>query len=104
MVQIKITTRAKKDIAGIYKYILQDSYQNAEIVAEAIIKKIDTLARQSDLGKIVKEFNNPKIRELRLFKYRIIYQIKSTSQVEIITIHHSSRLLNNNPNLINFFE
>ncbi len=54
MLQIKITSKAKKDIAGIYKYILQGSDQNAEMVAEAIIRKIDTLRRQSDSGKIVK--------------------------------------------------
>ena len=100
MVQIKITSKAKKDIAGIYKYILQDSYQNAELVAESIIKKIETLKRQPDFGKIVKEFNNPIIRELKLFKYRI----KTTSLVEIITIQHSSKLLNNNPHLKDFFE
>ncbi len=104
MVQIKITSKAKKDIKGIYEYILNDSYQNAEMVAEAIIRKIETLRRQSDSGKIVKEFNNPIIRELKLFKYRIIYRIKTASLVEVITIQHSSRLLNNNPHLKDFFE
>ena len=104
MVQVKITPKAKKDIAGIYKYILKDSYQNAELVAELIIKKIERLKRQPDFGKIVKEFNNPIIRELKLFKYKIIYRIKTTSLVEIITIQHSSRLLNNNPHLKDFFE
>ena len=104
MVQIKITPKANKDIAGIYKYILQDSYQNAELVAESIIKKIEVLKRQPDFGKIVKEFNNPMIRELKLFKYRIIYRVKTPALVEIITIQHSSRLLNNNPHLKDFFE
>ena len=104
MVQIKITPKAKKDISGIYKYILKDSYQNAELVSESIIKKIETLKRQPDFGKIVKEFNNPIIRELNLFKYRIIYRIKAPELVEIITIQHSSRLLNNNPHLKDFFE
>ena len=104
MVQIKITSKAKKDITGIYNYILQDSYQNSELVAESIIKKIETLKRQPDFRKIVKEFNNPIIRELKLFKYRIIYRIKTPTLVEIITIQHSSRLLNNNPHLKDFFE
>ena len=45
MVQIKITAKTKKDISGIYNYILQDSYQNAELVAESIIRKIETLKR-----------------------------------------------------------
>ena len=104
MVQIVITPKAKNDIVGIYNYILQDSYQNAELVAESIIRKIETLKRQPDFGKIVKEFNNPVIRELKLFKYRIIYRVKTASLVEIITIQHSSRLLNNNPHLQDFFE
>ncbi len=104
MVQIKITPNAKKDIREIYVYILKDSYQNAELVAEAIIRKIETLKKQPDFGKIVKEFNDPLIRELKLFKYRIIYRLKTASSVEIITIQHSSRLLNNNPHLNDFFE
>jgi toxin ParE1/3/4 len=104
MVQIKITSKAKKDIKAIYKHIRKDSYQNAEMVAEAIIRKIETLKRQSDFGKIVKEFNDPVLRELKLFKYRIIYRIKTPALVEIITIQHSSRLLNNNPHLKDFFE
>ena len=104
MVQIEITPKAQKDIAEIYNYILQDSYQNAELVAESIIRKIETLKRQPDFGKIVKEFNNPVIRELKLFKYRIIYRLKTASLVQIITIQHSSRLLNNNPHLKDFFE
>ena len=104
MVQIKITAKAKKDIKGIFKYIKKDSYQNAEMVAEAIIRKIETLYIQPDFGKIVKEFNSPNLRELKLFKYRIIYRLKTASQIEIITIHHSSRLLNNNPHLKDFFD
>ena len=54
IVQVKITPKAKADIKSIYKYILFDSYQNAEMVSEAIIRKIDSLKRQADLGKIVK--------------------------------------------------
>jgi toxin ParE1/3/4 len=104
MVQIKITPKAKDDIKSIYDYIALDSYQNAEMVAEAIIRKIESLKRQSDLGKIVKEFSNTNIRELKLFKYRIIYRIISTKNVEVITIQHSSRLLLNNPHLKDFFE
>jgi plasmid stabilization system protein ParE len=55
MVQIKITNAAKKDIKNIFKFIKKESYQNAEMVAEAIIRKIDTLYTKPDFGKIVKE-------------------------------------------------
>ena len=104
MVQIQITNKAKKDIKAIYKHIKKDSYQNAEMVAEAIIRKIESLKTQPDFGKIVREFNDPAIRELKLFKYRIIYRLNTLSSLEVITIHHSSRLLNNNPHLKDLFE
>ncbi len=74
------------------------------MVAEAIIRKIETLYIQPYFRKIVKEFNNLNVRELKLFKYRIIYRLKTSSVIEIITIHHSSRLLNNNPHLKDFFD
>ena len=63
MVQIKITPNAKKDIRGIYVYILKDSYQNAELVAEAIIRKIETLKKKPDFGKIVKELKTADTTE-----------------------------------------
>ena len=103
MAKIKITPQAKKDIKAIYKYILKKSYQNAEMISEEIIKKIDSLNKQPDRGKIVKELNNPQIRELTLFKFRIIYRIKALV-VEIITVQHSSRLLINNPHLKDLFK
>ena len=103
MVQIKITDTAKKDIASIYKFIKRESPQNAIMVSESIIKKIDSLYNKPDIGKIVREFSNKKIREIKLFKFRIIYLLNSPSSIEIITIHHSSRLLENNPHLKNLF-
>ena len=103
MVQIKITDTAKKDIASIYKFIKRESPQNAIMVSESIIKKIDSFYNKADIGKIVKEFNNAKIREIKLYKFRIIYLLNSSISIEIITIHHSSRLLENNPHLKNLF-
>jgi addiction module RelE/StbE family toxin len=104
MVQIKITNKAIKDIKLIYKYILKDSYQNAILVTESIFHKIDTLKTKPDIGKLVREFKNPCIRELKLFKYRIIYRVKNEDNVEIITITHSSRLLSNLPQLKRYFK
>ena len=66
MATIKKTPKAKKDIKAIYKFIVKKSYQNAEMILEEMIKKIDSLNKQPDRSKIVKEFNNPQIRELCL--------------------------------------
>jgi plasmid stabilization system protein ParE len=62
MVQIKITKAAKKHITDIYTYIYRDSPQSAAAVSESTIQKIDTLKKQADVEKIVKELGNPSIR------------------------------------------
>ncbi len=46
---------------------------------------------------MVKELANPLIREVSVYKLRIIYRIHK-DEIQIITIHHSARLLLNNPN------
>jgi len=43
------------------------------------------------LGKIVPEFDKDTFRELIEGNYRIIYKVVNDSQVDILTIHHSSR-------------
>ena len=63
---------------------------------EKFILKIDSLKTFSERGKIVKEFADPAIREVSVYKFRIIYKL-SPRFVRIVTVHHSSRLLTNNP-------
>jgi len=48
-------------------------------------------------GKPVPEINNPGPREILVSRYRIIYELLSDETVAIITVHHQSRLLKNNP-------
>ncbi|MDQ3021191.1 MAG: type II toxin-antitoxin system RelE/ParE family toxin [Bacteroidota bacterium] len=48
-------------------------------------------------GRIVPELSDEKIRELIKGNYRIIYRIVNKKKVDIITVHHSKRLLSNNP-------
>jgi plasmid stabilization system protein ParE len=46
-----------------------------------------------EIGRIVPEKNDRKIRELIEGNYRIIYQFESLDKVEILLVHHSSRPL-----------
>ncbi len=96
MVKIKISRQAQKDMWRIYNYVSEDSVQNAEMLMEKFISKIDSLAKYPERGKIVKEISNPLIKEILVYKFRIIYRLYSKT-VRIITIHHSSRLMINNP-------
>ena len=96
MVKIKISRQAQKDMRQVYDFVSDTSLQNAEMLIEKFILKIDSLKEFPERGKIVKEFSDPSIREKSVFKFRIIYKL-SARYVRIITIHHSSRLLTNNP-------
>lgn len=49
------------------------------------------------IGRIVPEVKQKDIREIITGNYRIIYQTKAKEYVFILTVHHSSRLLSNNP-------
>jgi toxin ParE1/3/4 len=103
MVKIRIAKTATIDIRNIYDYVLQQSYQNAELLKQAIFQAVDSLYKFPERGQIVKEIQNPLSREIRLYKYRIIYKC-SENEVVILTVHHSARLLINNPHFKDLFQ
>lgn len=79
------------------------SFQNAEMVVITIKKEITNLSSHPETGKIVREIGNPSFREINVFKYRVIY-LYVFNKVSVLTIHHSARLLTNNPHLKDLFE
>jgi len=64
MVKIKISRQAQKDIRQIYDFVSEDSLQNAQMLVEKFIIKIDSLSAFPERGKVVKELFNPAIREV----------------------------------------
>jgi addiction module RelE/StbE family toxin len=103
MASVQITKSAAQDLKEIFKFISRKSYQNAEMVIRTIRQEISTLDKHPQTGKIVREINNPSFREIKVFKYSVIY-MHVFENVSVLTIHHSSRLLSNNPHLKDFFE
>ena|SRR5579875_1228468 len=96
MVEVKVTQSALQDIKSIVDYVYSHSVQNAEKLYKEIIVKIKSLERFPEKGSFVKELKNPQFRELKLYHLRIIYRC-TENKVEVITVHHSARLLINNP-------
>ena len=45
------------------------------------------------IGRMVPEIDDKSIREIIKGRYRIIYQIKKSTLLEILTVFNSSRLL-----------
>jgi addiction module RelE/StbE family toxin len=93
MVEIRWTDFAIENLINIGDYIEQDSAKYAEIVVNKIFDATEILEQHPFAGRIVPEFSKEHIRELIYGSYRIIYTIVSKDAIDIITIHHSARLL-----------
>jgi plasmid stabilization system protein ParE len=95
MVKIKWNEDAIIDIDEIAFFIAEDSVVYAQIQVERFFEKVELLRNSPKAGRKVPEGNDEKIRELIEGNYRIIYQIKSSSEIEILCVIHGMRLLKN---------
>ncbi|MCX6271684.1 MAG: type II toxin-antitoxin system RelE/ParE family toxin [Bacteroidetes bacterium] len=93
MARIVWTLQAAGDLENIFDYIAKDSLKYARIQIIRIRNTVMVLKKLPRSGKVVPEIDNDEIRELISGNYRIIYRLLSEGIVEIITLHHSSRYL-----------
>jgi len=84
------TLRARADLKAIHDYIAKDSRQNAKRVAHEIRRKADALAEPPRVGRKVPELNDPQLREISAYSWRIIYHLRKDN-VFIVTVIHKRR-------------
>ena len=85
---------ALEDIEFIANYIEKDSPTYAKSVVSKFFEKAELLQEFSELGRKVPEMNNPQIREIFVYSYRLIYKIERT-KILFIAVVHGRRLLEN---------
>jgi len=88
---VKWTRHAKRQLRHIHDYIAQDSPLYARRVGEELVKRtlgLDELPRK---GRMVPELNEDAVRELGLYSYRILYEIKSDHLIEVLAVIHKRR-------------
>lgn len=95
MVQINWTLLAHNDLKGIFEYIAKDSKKYAKLEILKIKSRTQILKLRPLIGKEVIERGNIAVRELVEGNYRIIYKIVDKGRIDILTIHHSARDLEN---------
>jgi toxin ParE1/3/4 len=83
---------AAERLEDIYAYISVDNKSAAKKVVERIFKKVETLTKNPERGRIVPETNRAEIQELFESEYRIIYRIEF-KKVSILTIRNFKQLL-----------
>jgi toxin ParE1/3/4 len=87
---VKWSSVARADLKDIHAFISRDSKYYANQVANEIIDKSEQLELFPNMGRMVEEFNDPNLREIIIYSYRLIYQITSEG-LEVVTIVHCRR-------------
>lgn len=87
---VKWSKSAKNDLKLIYYYIANDSKTYAKKVVNEIVNKSEYLESFPQMGKMVEEVNDPSIREIVVFSYKMIYELVE-KHVEILALVHSRR-------------
>ncbi len=85
-------SEAKRELRRAYEYILQDSFQNAVTVRQAIIDEVLSLPsnpQKFNLDKYKKN-NDGSWRAFEKYRYRISYRVKK-NEIRIVRLRHTSR-------------
>ena len=93
MARLNWTDLSIEDLINIAEFISKDSIKYSVIQIRRIRERARLLKTQPFLGRIVPETKDESIRELILGNYRIIYKIISEDRIDILTVHHSAKLL-----------
>ena len=83
---------AVERLEEIYEYISNDNVSAAQNLIENIFDKVESLADNSERGRIVPESNREDVRELFEGEYRIIYKLES-KKLFILTVRNFKQLL-----------
>ncbi|MBA4196720.1 MAG: type II toxin-antitoxin system RelE/ParE family toxin [Chitinophaga sp.] len=97
MVELIWSPTAVADIENIAEYIGRDSFKAASNQVQTFVERAKILESYPLIGSIVPELKNSDYRQLLCGRYRIIYKTESEKLIYILTVHHQSRLLKNNP-------
>ncbi len=88
--------QAVADLRSIHDFITRDSRYYAKKVVHDIREKIEELNDLPKLGRIVPELNEEDVRELFLYSYRIIYEIKDGAIFVLAVVHQRRNLKDDN--------
>jgi len=95
MAQVRWTDFAIEELNQIGDFISKDSLRYAEITVMELFAATDILEEYPMTGSIVPMFQNENVRQLFKGNYRIIYLIIDPNSIDILTVHHGSRLISN---------
>ena len=81
---------ARDALDEVIEYIAQDSESAARQVLEEALQAASRLAMFPELGRVVPELNNPAIREVFAFRYRLLYEV-GAERILVVAFLHGAR-------------
>lgn len=81
---------ARDALDAVIGYIAQDSQQAAVQVLDDALRAGASLATFAERGRVVPELNDPVIREVFVYKYRLQYEV-GDARVLIVAFLHGAR-------------
>ena len=90
--QVIWSPEVAEDIDSIVEYISQDSLFYAQSIVLKILETSRSIKKFPLIGRIVPEIGNENIREIFIYSYRLVYQLKNET-IFIVAIIHGKRLL-----------
>jgi toxin ParE1/3/4 len=90
--EIVWTRQAREDLREIRAFIARDAPATASIFVRRLRHSVERLRMFPLSGHVVPELGREDIREFLKGNYRIIYRA-AEHRIEILTIYHSARLL-----------
>ncbi len=93
-IKLEWSEEALEDIESIATYIEKDSPTYAKSVVTKFFEKAEMLQEFPEIGRVVPELNDVKIREIFVYSYRLIYRL-SEDKILLVAVVHGKRLLEN---------
>ena len=90
--QVVWAESARDALDEVITYVAQDSRQAAGHVLEAAMEAAASLATLSERGRVVPEINDSAIREMLVFRYRLMYRVEDDRVVVAAFVHGGARL------------
>jgi plasmid stabilization system protein ParE len=83
---------ARDDLHNIVVFIARDNPEGAMSFGYQLISETDRLQNFPELGRIVSEYENQRLREIIFRPYRIVYRVNHDRKIcEIARVWHSAR-------------
>ena len=91
--KLYVSNSAYSDLESIKEYYKEEGVPHiGKQFISAIIEHVQTLADNPDIGRVVPEFGEERIRELIHSPFRVVY-LREQESIHVIRVWRSKRLL-----------